>query len=405
MKTVLTKCATSTTLFAIFCLTALLCTTTLLADETTASKTLIGYTQFRTNLKTRYQNVTTMRAHVVHADGSETKPVARQLIEKPHQWTQFAAWSPDGTQAIIGCGWESPENATWEESHRTFRFNAEGWLYDTHLLDMATGQATNLTAVDRVSFYNTGIFFWPQNEKNRKGQLGFTALIDGISHPFRMDFDGKNKTDLSTTSKGFTYGFNASPDGKRIAYHKDYQIYVANADGSEATHVNTGNPFNFVPTWSPDGKHLLFVSGEHYNCHPHIVNRDGTGLKKIADRNGYRGVVTFLDVFDFHGGSSDVPVWAVDGQSFFYTAKTNGSIELFQASLDGSTKQLTNSPAGSHSYHPQPSPAGDLVLFGSNKTGTRQLYVMHLATGKTQAITDVPEGHGAMWAHWQPAAD
>lgn len=393
------------TLFVVATFTALFCSTALVADETTTSKTLIGYTQFRSNLKTRYQNVTTMRAHVVHTDGSKAQPVASQLIEKPHQWTQFAGWSPDGKQAIIGCGWESPENAAWEESHRTFRFNAEGWLYDTHLLDMATGQATNLTAVDRVSFYNTGIFFWPQNEKNKKGQLGFTALIDGISHPFRMDFDGKNKTDLSTTSKGFTYGFNASPDGGRIAYHKDYQIYVANADGSEATHVNTGNPFNFVPTWSPDGKHLLFVSGEHYNCHPHIVKRDGTGLKKIADRNGYRGVVEFLDVFDFHGGSSDVPTWAPDGQSFFFTAKQNDSIELFQASLDGATKQLTDSLAGSHTYHPQPSPAGDMVLFGSNKTGTRQLYVMQLATGKTTAVTNVPEGHGAMWAHWQPAAE
>jgi hypothetical protein len=29
-------------------------------------------------------------------------------------------------------------------------------------------------------------------------------------------------------------------------------------------------------------------SGEQYDCHPHVVNADGTGRKKLASRNGYR---------------------------------------------------------------------------------------------------------------------
>ncbi len=27
---------------------------------------------------------------------------------------------------------------------------------------------------------------------------------------------------------------------------------------------------------------------------------------------------------------------------------------------------------------------------------------MHIESGNTHAITDVPAGHGAMWPHWQP---
>jgi hypothetical protein len=69
-----------------------------------------------------------------------------------------------------------------------------------------------------------------------------------------MDRDGRNKVDLTKTSNEFAYGFSSSRDGKRIAYHKSYQVYLADADGSNAVHVKTGNPFNFVPTWSPDGK-------------------------------------------------------------------------------------------------------------------------------------------------------
>ncbi|MEZ6053219.1 MAG: hypothetical protein R3B91_15850 [Planctomycetaceae bacterium] len=362
---------------------------------------LIGFTQFRTNLPAgRFENVTTMRAHIVRRDGTGMKAVGESIITRDHSWTQFAGWSPDGRQAIVGNGWESPDNARWEEKHRTFRFTEDGWSYDMHLVDLATGHTFNVTAVDRVSFYNTGLFFWPDDP----GTLGFTALIDGISHPFRMNSDGTEKVDLTQGTDGFTYGFEASPDGSRVAYHKDYQVYLADADGKNVTKVETGHPFNFVPKWSPDGQHVLFVSGEHYDCHPHLVDRDGSNLRKLADRNGYRGVVTFLDVDDFHGGSSDVPVWAVDGKSVFFTRNTGESVELFRASLDGQLEQLTHSPPGSSTYHPTSSPDGEEIIVGSNKTGTRQLYLLNLHTQDELPLTNVPPGHGAMWPHWQPCA-
>ena len=113
-----------------------------------------------------------------------------------------------------------------------------------------------------------------------------------------------------------------SPDGKRGAYEDpDYQLFLADADGSNAKQVKTGQRFHLMPSWSPDGAWVLFVAGEHYDCHPHVVKADGTGLKKLASRNGYRGVIDYLDVYDFHDGSSDLPVWAPDSKSVFYTAK------------------------------------------------------------------------------------
>ena len=360
---------------------------------------LIGFTEFRTNLPGgRHANNITMRAGVVGADGTRRRLVAGELSRKPNTWTQFAGWSPDGRQAIIGNGWESPDNAAWEEANKTFRFTAEGWLYDTLLLDLANGKLSNVTAVERVSFYNTGVFFWP----NDSTRLGFQALIGGDSHPFSMDRDGRNKKDLTENSKEFAYGFNASPDGKQIAYHKSYQIYIADADGANAKQIEAGQPFNFVPQWSPDGQWLLFVAGEHYNCHPHIVRRDGSGLRKVADRQGYRGVVEFLDVPDFHGGSSDVPLWSPDGKWIYYTAKVSDSVELMRVSLSGDIEQLTRTGSSHLNYHPKFSPDGQWVVFGSNRTGTRQLYVMRAEGGDARAITRVKPGWGAMWPHWQP---
>jgi Tol biopolymer transport system component len=362
---------------------------------------LIGFTEYRTNLPGgRHANGITMRAGIVRADGSRHRLLASELVRKPNTWTQFAGWSPDGRQAIIGNGWESPENAAWEEEHKTFRFTPEGWLYDTLLLDLASSKLTNVTAVERVSFYNTGVFFWPKGPK----KLGFQALIGGNSHPFSMDLDGRKKKDLTENSKEFAYGFNASPDGKQIAYHKSYQIYIADADGANARHIETGQPFNFAPQWSPDGEWLLFVAGEHYNCHPNIVRRDGSGLRKVADRQGHRGEVTVFDVPDFHGGSSDIPIWSRDGKWIYYTAKVGDCVELMRVSLAGKVEQLTRTGSGHINYHPQFSPDGKWMVFGSNRSGTRQLYIMSAEGGDAWPITQVKPGWGAMWAYWQPGS-
>jgi Tol biopolymer transport system component len=272
-----------------------------------------------------------------------------------------------------------------------------------------------VTEVERVSFYNTGLFFWPGDAT----KLGFQALIGSGSNPFQMDRDGRNKRDLTKGSKEFAYGFSASPDGKRIAYHKNYQVYLADADGANARRVETGQPFNFSPRWSPDGLAVLFVSGEHYHCHPYVVRADGSDLKKLADRGGYRGVVEFLDVPDFHGGSSDVPVWSSDGRSVYYTAQVQSGaaptsavqggvaptsgVELFRVTLDGKSQRLTESPAGTLHYHPLPSPDGQWLVYGSKRSGVRQLYLMRLEDRKEYRLTSNPAGRAAMWPHWQPA--
>src|SRR5262245_55826808 len=87
---------------------------------------LIGYSELQTNLPGgRHANVETMRAMVVGADGTARREIAAQLVDRPDTNTQFVGWSPDGKTAIVGRGWESPENAAWEEEHKNFRFTAD----------------------------------------------------------------------------------------------------------------------------------------------------------------------------------------------------------------------------------------------------------------------------------------
>ena len=135
-------------------------------------------------------------------------------------------------------------------------------------------------------------------------------------------------------------------------------------------------------------RHLLFLAGEHENCHPYVANADGTGLRKLADRGGYRGVIAFLDVPDFHSGSSDIPAWSADGAAVYYTAQVGPNVELFRVALDGREERLTRTPEGSLHYHPTPSPDGH--TWRSDRGGWRASTPRHATLGPVRASIHRP---------------
>jgi Tol biopolymer transport system component len=356
----------------------------------------IGYTIHRTDLQGYWANRATSRAFMVNGDGSGTTELAPELRSKPHQHTQFGGWSPDGRRAILYQMWDSPENGVWEDRHGRWRHSAEHWLQDLILLDMKTKKATNLTAVERVSFYNTGLHFWPENK------YSFSAMIGGQLRPYVMDRDGKNKKPVDAGA-GFIYGVSPSPDGKRICYHRDYRLYLADADGSNAQPVKDSNPFHFIPLWSPTGEWVAYLSGQHYNCHPHLVRPDGTGLRKLGDRGGYRGVMQPIDKGGTgHSERSDTHTWSPDGKWLYYTAKVGQAVELMRASPGGKIEQLTRSKPGVNNYLPQVSPDSKWVVFGSTRTGVRQLHLCRADGSEVYQLTKVEPGWGAFHASWRP---
>lgn len=206
-------------------------------------ESLIGYTEGRNDLEGgQFVNWRTNRACVVRSDATGRKVLAEELTRTENSWTQFAGWSPDGRQAIVLSLWESPENAAWEREHRTFRMT-EGWLVDACLLELQSGTVTNLTAIDRVSIYNTGLFFLPDSR-----HLFYAAKVDDSIELMRVDLDS-NVTRLTTSRPGTRhYHPSVSSDGKWILFGSDrsgiMQLYVATIDGKEMrpiTHVPAGH--------------------------------------------------------------------------------------------------------------------------------------------------------------------
>lgn len=137
----------------------------------------------------------------------------------------------------------------------------------------------------------------------------FTSTRSGDLDLWIMDIDGKNLKQITSTL-GYDGGAAFSADGSQIVWRasrpstlddiKKYrellardlveptnlEIFVANADGSDARQItNLGNA-NWAPYFHPDGKRVLFCSNHKskigFPFNIFMVNVDGTGLEQIT---------------------------------------------------------------------------------------------------------------------------
>ena len=80
-----------------------------------------------------------------------------------------------------------------------------------------------------------------------------------------------------------------SPDGKKIAFVSQSdgvsQIFVAKADGSDARQLTEGPGHKTSPSWSPDGRQIVFSSGTRRND-LFVMNADGSEVRQITELQG-----------------------------------------------------------------------------------------------------------------------
>lgn len=114
---------------------------------------------------------------------------------------------------------------------------------------------------------------------------------------YLMQADGTNPKQL--TIYGEDTASAVSPDGKQIVYMTRatgyWQVSVVNADGT-GQHLLTDDWYwNGLPVWSPDGKHLIFVSTRDENWPDRfapienstfrlwVMNADGSGQRPLNE--------------------------------------------------------------------------------------------------------------------------
>jgi TolB protein len=53
-------------------------------------------------------------------------------------------------------------------------------------------------------------------------------------------------------------------------------------DGQKRVQITSGTGVDDSPSWSPDGRHLVFSSTDEEKSHIYMVNSDGTELERLT---------------------------------------------------------------------------------------------------------------------------
>jgi TolB protein len=132
-----------------------------------------------------------------------------------------------------------------------------------------------------------------------------------------------------TAEKKFADGIcpAISPDGTRVAFNtveKNGTTYVRHiavveiGTGKITVFKDVPSDNSYYPTWSADGKRILFTLRQNDVWDLGLINADGTGFRIL--KKGDPKEVTHYS-----------PIWARDGQSIFCQDMTN----IYRLALDG----------------------------------------------------------------------
>lgn len=172
--------------------------------------------------------------------------------------------------------------------------------------------------------------------------------------------------------------------GDRIAFIglKDgmSDIYVVSLSDGTLQRL-THDPYDDAdPVWSPDGKRMAF-SSDRYPTDPNfpygqydifVMNADGSGLVRVTQSPA----------------SDRSPSWSPDGRKIVYTSDANGIFNLYIADLDSSLiYPITNVLTGC--FSPCWSPDGRKIAFTSFNRGGWDIYVLKDPLSHRKALKEL----------------
>ena len=165
-------------------------------------------------------------------------------------------------------------------------------------------------------------------------KIVFTSMRDGDLELYTMNMDGSHVKRITHTL-GYDGGAWFSPDGTKIIWRAsrpktveevaeyrsllaenlvaptNMEVYIANADGSNARQVTFLEQANWAPNFTPDGNHFIFCSNHEYKrgfpFNMYLADADGKNISKISRDKGF-------DAF---------PMFSPNGKQFIFSSNRN----------------------------------------------------------------------------------
>jgi Tol biopolymer transport system component len=253
--------------------------------------------------------------YLMNADGGDVRQLTRNVSEGENEADDGSpARSPDGRRIAFtstrdhdGDGFDSQE----------LYVMAPDGSEQTRLTEDESGVSGPSWSPDgeRLLFARRAV----EQPATEEEALKFTLEL--------MRPDGSETKTLFEPAALLVTGAAWSPDGKELAFtgceiverQLDCEVWMANADGSDAKKVTDGTGRSASPAWSPDGGRIAFASDRDMNgeCFFHdctgwngeiyVMNADGSDPKRLTD----------------DPGDDTSPTWSPDGTRIAFAALRN----------------------------------------------------------------------------------
>ncbi|MES1210853.1 MAG: hypothetical protein ABUL63_00835, partial [Acidobacteriota bacterium] len=214
-------------------------------------------------------------------------------------------------------------------------------------------------------------------------------------------FDGKKRRLLRNLTKGYTNDYqylvaqelalgrsfgrdlSFSPDGNTLAIFAKREkarslLLIDVLNGGVKRIIDMGaieQPY--APSWSPDGKTIVFSGNEAGKFDIFLLDVESAQLRHFTNDEVYDGA----------------PVYSPDGQSIVYVSVVGkGFAKVFRSPVDNPGQRFQLTTGDSNENDPLYSPDGKRIYVTSDRDGRDNIYSLDLAGGEIRQYTNVVTG-------------
>lgn len=207
-------------------------------------------------------------------------------------------------------------------------------------------------------------------------RLAYVAVDRQSTHPYQLrisDYDGYDEK-LVLRSQQPIMSPSWSPDGRKLVYvsfeKNRSQIYIQDLYTQKRELVTSFPKINGAPSWSPDGKQLVMVLSKDGQPEIYTLDISSKALRRITNNR----------VIDTE------PSWTPDGKSVIFSSERGGRPQIYQVELaSGTTKRLTWE--GEMNLSGAITPDGDSLVVVSRQNGNYNISVQDLGSGQLRTLT------------------
>ena len=220
-------------------------------------------------------------------------------------------------------------------------------------------------------------------------RIAFVNTRTGNKELYLATFDGHDEQAV-TKNHSINISPSFSPDGKKLVFtsyvrsHPDLYAYDRGTD--KFSRVSSRDGINIGGVWAPQGRVIAAtLSSEGGNPDIYLMQEEGRGLKRLTD----------------HYGNDVSPTWSPDAQRIAFVSDRGGSPNIYVMSAQGTNPTritFDSNGAGKDNENPSWSPRGDRIAFQARVSGAWQIFTMKPDGTDAHAITSGGANEDPSWA-------